>query len=53
MLQELAEVKEAHEAADKTAAADGRTLPLPDIDGIPEEVSELSVAQLQVWSSNT
>lgn len=29
--------------------ADGKTLPPHDISGIPEDVSELSVAQLQVW----
>jgi hypothetical protein len=49
VLQELAEVKEASEAADKAAVADGKTPPPHDISGIPEDVSELSVAQLQVW----
>jgi hypothetical protein len=49
VLQELAEVKEASEAADKAAVAEGKTLPPHDISGIPEDVSELSVAQLQVW----
>jgi hypothetical protein len=49
VLQELGEVKEASEAADKAAVADGKTLPPHDISGIPEDVSELSVAQLQVW----
>lgn len=31
--------------------AEGKTLPPPDITGIPDDVSELSVAQLQVPSN--
>lgn len=43
-------MKEKNAAGEQATIAEGKTLPPPDITGIPEDVSELSVAQLQVHS---